>query len=59
MIVLMYNSQDGSHNDYYVMIEQELLLKTSHFDDHEVVFLLLAVHSIFDLEYDSTVSDIH
>ena len=55
----MYNSQDGSHNDYYVMIEQELLLKTSHFDDHEVVFLLLAVHYIFDLEYDSTVSDIH
>ena len=58
-IVLMYNSQDGSHNDYYVMIEQELLPKTSHFDNHEVVFPLLAVHYIFDLEYDSTVSDIH
>ena len=55
MIVLMYDCEDSSRNDYFIMIEQELLLKTSHFD--EAIFLLLAVHYVFDLEYDSSVYD--
>ena len=55
MIVLMYDIEDSSRNHYYIMIEQELLQDTHHCD--EAIFLLLAVHYIFNLEYNGTVSD--
>lgn len=56
MIVMMSDSDDCSRNEYFIMIEQDLLLKTSHFD--EAVFLILAVHYVFDLEYDLRVNDV-
>ena len=37
------------------MVEQELLQDTHHFD--ETVFLLLAVHYVFDLQYNAAVFD--
>ena len=37
------------------MIEQQLLVKTNDF--RESIFLLIAVHYVFDLEYDSAVGD--
>ena len=43
------------NNEYFVMIEQQLLVKTNDF--RESIFLLIAVHYVFDLEYDSAVGD--
>ena len=37
------------------MIEQELVVETNCFD--EAIFLLLAVHYVFNLEYNASVSD--
>ena len=53
MIVSLYDSEDPSRNNYYIMVEQELLQETRSFK--EAIFLLVAVHYIFNLEYDATV----
>ena len=55
MIVVMFDSEDSSRNEYFVMIEQQLLVKTNDF--RKSIFLLIAVHYVFDLEHDSTVGD--
>ena len=56
MIVLMYDVVDSSENIYYIMIEQELILETRKFE--EAIFLLLAVHYVFNLEYNTAVHDV-
>ena len=55
MIVLMYDVEEVNDNHYYIMIEQELTQETHSFA--EAVFLLLAVHYVFNLEYNSAVYD--
>ena len=52
----MSDSEDSTSNKYFVMIEQDLIPKTTCFD--EALFLLLAVHYVFDLQYDVKVKDI-
>lgn len=52
----MSDSEDSTSNEYFIMIEQDLLLKTARFD--EALFLLLAVHYVFDLQYDVKVKEI-
>lgn len=52
----MSDSEDSTSNKYFVMIEQDLIPKTTRFD--EALFLLLAVHYVFDLQYDVKVKDI-
>ena len=56
MIVLMYDVVDSSGNVYYIMIEQELILDTRSFE--EAIFLLLAVHYVFNLQYCTIVHDV-
>jgi hypothetical protein len=53
MIVLLYDSEDNSRNNHYIMVEQELLQDTRNLK--EVIFPLIALHYIFNLEYDGTV----
>ena len=48
MIVVVFDSEDSSRNEYF-MIELQLLVKTNDF--RESKFLLIAVHYVFDLEY--------
>ena len=48
MIVVVFDSEDSSRNEYF-MIELQLLVKTNDF--RESIFLLIAVHYVFDLEY--------
>ena len=48
MIVVVFDSKDSSRNEYF-MIELQLLVKTNDF--RESIFLLIAVHYVFDLEY--------
>ena len=55
MIVVIYDVEDNTRNHYYIMVEQELLQDTHHFN--ETVFLLLAVHYVFDLQYNAAVFD--
>ena len=51
----MYDVEEVNDNHYYIMIEQELTQETHSFA--EAVFLLLAVHYVFNLEYNSAVYD--
>uniref|UniRef100_A0A1X7V755 Uncharacterized protein n=1 Tax=Amphimedon queenslandica TaxID=400682 RepID=A0A1X7V755_AMPQE len=46
MIVSLYDSEDPSRNNYYIMVEQELLQETRSFK--EAIFLLVAIHYIFN-----------
>ena len=55
MIVLLYDSEDPSRNHYYIMVEQELVQDTHCFK--EAIFLLIATHYIFNLEYDGAVAE--
>ena len=56
MIVLMYDTEDIQNNHYYIMVEQELLQETNHFSN--ALFLLLAVHYVFNLQYNSAVIEV-
>ena len=53
MIVSLYDSKDPSRNHYYIMVEQVMLQDTRNFK--EAIFLLVAVHYVFNLEYDKSV----
>ena len=54
MIVCLYDAEDQSRNHYYIMIEQILLQDTHCLN--EAVFLFLAVHYVFNLEYDVVIN---
>lgn len=56
MIVVLYDVVDNNENMYYIMIEQELLLDTRSFN--EAIYLLLAVHYVFNLEYNTVVHEV-
>lgn len=45
-------TDDSSNNHFYIIVEQQLLQKTRNFV--EVLYLLLAVHYVFNLEYEAT-----
>ena len=50
----LYDAEDHSRNHYYIMIEQMLLQDTCCMN--EAVFLFLAVHYVFNLEYDTVIN---
>lgn len=53
MIVVMYDVDESVDNRYYIMIEQQLLLDSNSFT--YTLFLLLAVHYVFNLQYNAVV----
>ena len=52
MVVIVYDVDDPRSNHYYIMIEQELFQESRSFN--QSLYLLLAVHYVFNLEYNSS-----
>ena len=57
IIIAMMDVHDDSHlqDQFYVMIEEEVLHDTTDFT--QALFLLLAVHYVFNLQYDHQVQE--
>ena len=55
MIEMMYDVEEASDNVYYIMIKQDLTQEAHNFTD--AIFLLVAVHYVFNMEYKAEVHD--
>lgn len=52
---MLRDIDDSSQDRYYIMIEQVMFSDTPDFT--QALFLLLAVHYVFNLEYDASVQE--